>query len=111
MYVTLEIPDEFAPHYLKDRFVDSLRRIKCDLAGADLVVCGRYEKETLDMLIHAFDCSMEADEKLRFAREEIELAREEIELANEIIWILGMKLDNPDFPEMEDVWEDDWEDD
>ena len=95
MYVTLEIPDEFAPHYLKDRFVDSLQRIKCDLAGADLVVCGRYEKETLDMLIHAFDCSMEAAEELRFVREELEAANDDIR-------ILEMKLNYPDFPEMED---------
>lgn len=95
LYVTLEIPDEFATHYLKDRFVDSLKRIKCDLAGADLVVCGRYEKETLDMLIEAFDCSMEADEKLRFVSEELESANDDIR-------ILEMKLKYPDFPELED---------
>ena len=95
MYVTLEIPDEFAPHYLKDRFVDSLQRIKCDLTGADLVLCGRYEKETLAMLIHAFDCSMEADEKLRFVSEELDSAIDDIR-------ILEMKLNNPDFPELED---------
>ena len=50
MKITIEIPKEFEEHYKKDRFKDSLMRLACDIH----CMAGRYERETVEMLIKAF---------------------------------------------------------
>ena len=34
MTVTINIPQEFEKHYMRDRFADSLERIRVDIASA-----------------------------------------------------------------------------
>lgn len=50
MKVTIEIPKEFAFHWNKDRFKDSLERLREDIN----LLAGNYEKELVNMLIKAF---------------------------------------------------------
>ena len=50
MRIEIEIPREFEDHFKRDRFEDSLKRLKAD-AG---LLAGRYEKEVADMLVQAF---------------------------------------------------------
>lgn len=49
MQITIDIPQEFVYHFEKDRFVDSLERLKSDAH----LLAGNYEKELIDMLIEA----------------------------------------------------------
>ena len=51
MKITIDIPKEFEEHYKKDRFRDSLLRLKCDAH----LLAGDYEKELADMLAKAFE--------------------------------------------------------
>lgn len=50
MRIEIEIPKEFEWHFTKDRFEDSLHRLRTDIH----CLAGNYEMETLDMLIEAF---------------------------------------------------------
>lgn len=58
MQVIIDIPEEFEKHFNFDNFEDSLERIKLDVV--DSIYCteasssGKYEIETIDMLIKAF---------------------------------------------------------
>lgn len=54
MLVRLEIPEEFTKGYNDDRFADFFKRVKADCEG---ILCGTYEKKTLDMLLVAFQRS------------------------------------------------------
>ena len=51
MKITIEIPKEFEKDFIDDKFNNFFERISADL---EYVVCGRYEKETLKMMHHAF---------------------------------------------------------
>ena len=50
MKIEIDIPREFEEHFKRDRFKDSLRRLKYDARTN----AGLYEKEMADMLITAF---------------------------------------------------------
>lgn len=52
MKVTIDIPKEYEKHFKKDRFKDSLQRLKAD-AGT-YCMAGKYEIELCEMLIAAF---------------------------------------------------------
>lgn len=55
MNVVFKIPKEFEGHYNRDRFADSLERIKEDLKRMNFKgLSGNYELETLEMLITEF---------------------------------------------------------
>ena len=50
MKITIEIPKEFEKHFLQDKFEDSFHRLNADAH----CLAGKYEQETLVMLIKAF---------------------------------------------------------
>ena len=58
MTVTINIPKEFTEHYKRDRFADSLVRIRADIESAlntsQIGLAGNYELELIKMLIKAF---------------------------------------------------------
>lgn len=59
MNIILKIPKEFEEHYEKDRFKDSLERVAADIRSLKFDgLSGKYELETLEMLIKAFDKSL-----------------------------------------------------
>lgn len=59
MNIILIIPKEFEEHYEKDRFKDSLERAAADIRSLNFEgLSGKYELETLEMLIKAFDKSL-----------------------------------------------------
>lgn len=66
--IVLEIPDEFKHHYDNDKFTDSLERVAADLKSifhsAEYHASGRYEIETVDMLIKAFKESEKTGDNL-----------------------------------------------
>jgi hypothetical protein len=49
MRIEIEIPKEFEEHFKQDRFEESLQRLRTNS------LAGRYEEETLEMLIEAFE--------------------------------------------------------
>lgn len=51
--VCLKIPKAFIIDYKTDKFKDFFERVICDVE--DGVLCGNYEKETLEMLKKAFE--------------------------------------------------------
>ena len=53
MKITLDIPKEFERHFNKDRFKDSIERLRGD-AGT-FCLAGKYEIELCEMLIEAFE--------------------------------------------------------
>ena len=53
MRIEIEIPKEFEGDYNKDKFDEFFGRVLCDIA--DGTMCGRYEKETAQMLKKAFE--------------------------------------------------------
>lgn len=57
MKVLLDIPEEFEIDYRTDRFGDFFKRAKADMSA----ICGRYERETADVLAKAFEESREYD--------------------------------------------------
>jgi hypothetical protein len=57
MRLVIEIPKEFELDYRADRFKDALERLHADAN----CVAGRYEKETAEMLIQAFQESQIID--------------------------------------------------
>lgn len=63
MDIKFTIPDEFKVHYKRDKFKDSLERILFD-ARSHRVLAGKYEWETIEMLINVFQKSEVVDEKL-----------------------------------------------
>lgn len=50
MKIIIEIPKEFENHFLQDRFEDSFHRLNADAH----LLAGKYEQETMIMLINAF---------------------------------------------------------
>ncbi len=52
MRIEIEIPKEFEKDYESDKFDEFFGRVLCDIA--DGTMCGRYEKETAQMLLNAF---------------------------------------------------------
>ena len=61
MKLIIEIPKNFVSHWKKDKFKDSLERILADIAqyrfDHRVTMSGKYEEETLEMLIEAFNNS------------------------------------------------------
>ena len=56
MKLIIDIPEEFEEHFKQDRFKDSLERILEDCKHS-AILSGRYEFETIEMLIKAFENS------------------------------------------------------
>lgn len=53
MQIIIDIPKEFERDFTKDKFKDFFERVIADLNHGS-ILCGRYEKETLEMLEKAF---------------------------------------------------------
>lgn len=52
--IELRIPEPFITHYESDRFGESLQRILIDIKDSEeLVLSGRYEMETIEMLLES----------------------------------------------------------
>lgn len=60
MKITIEIPKDFEEHFNKDRFKDSLNRLRAD---AGEYCAGLYEIELCDMLAQAFADAEIRDDK------------------------------------------------
>lgn len=64
MKIEIEIPKEFEEHFKHDKFKDSFERIMADikhsLENRDCLCAGRYEYETIEMLVNAFENSRQA---------------------------------------------------
>ena len=64
MRIEIEIPKEFEEHFNQDKFKDSFERIMADikhsLENGDCLCAGRYEFETIEMLVNAFENSRQA---------------------------------------------------
>ena len=61
MRIEIDIPKEFEEHFNQDKFKDSLERIMADiehsLENGDCLCAGRYEYETIEMLVKALENS------------------------------------------------------
>ena len=61
MRIEIEIPKEFEEHFNQDKFKDSLERIMADiwhsLEIGNCLCAGRYEYETIEMLVKALENS------------------------------------------------------
>ena len=57
MKVLLDIPEEFEIDYRTDCFGDFFKRAKADMSA----ICGRYERETAEVLSKAFQESLPYD--------------------------------------------------
>ena len=69
MKVLLDIPEEFEIDYRTDRFGDFFKRAKADMSA----ICGRYERETAEVLSKAFQESLPYDlDKVVEQLEEVE---------------------------------------
>lgn len=55
----IEIPEEFEEHFNKDRFADSLERIKVNIEYQEYSIAGLYEIELLEMLRNTFSNAVE----------------------------------------------------
>lgn len=52
--IKLRIPEQFISQYESDKFEDSLQRILADIRDSEeLVLSGRYEMETIEMLLES----------------------------------------------------------
>lgn len=58
MRIEIEIPKEFEPDYVEDKFKDFFSRVLADIKTGDL--CGRYEREITETFIKAFEESKPA---------------------------------------------------
>ena len=70
MKLVIKIPEAFEEHFRQDRFKDSLERILED-SKRSAIVSGRYEFETIEMLIKAFENSTTLIEWLEEMAEKI----------------------------------------
>ena len=57
MKVVIDIPKDFSGDYIADKFKDFFSRVIADIDCKGM--CGRYEKETAEMFLKAFDDSEE----------------------------------------------------
>jgi len=64
MRVLINIPKEFEEHYCQDGFKDSFERLINDSYSYNKSLSGNYERETLKMLIDAFEKSVKFDLQL-----------------------------------------------
>ena len=55
MRIEIDIPKEFEEHFKQDKFKDSFERIMADLQNS--LCAGRYEYETIEMLVKALENS------------------------------------------------------
>lgn len=60
MKLVLNIPEEFESDYRTDDFNDCFQRVLADIKDGKL--CGKYEKETIEMLAIAFQRAKELNE-------------------------------------------------
>ncbi len=62
--VTLTIPDAFEEDFDVNRFGECFGRVLADLDHVETLLIGRYEKETLEMLMEAFrNAKVEGEQK------------------------------------------------
>lgn len=54
MKIIIDIPKEFEEHFNKDKFEESLERIRVDMDIGEKCFCGLYEEELVTMLQKAF---------------------------------------------------------
>lgn len=55
MKITIEIPKEYEDEFINNKFKESLNRAYVDLDYyKEATLCGVYERETIDMLMKAF---------------------------------------------------------
>jgi hypothetical protein len=55
MKITIEIPKEYEDEFINNKFKESLNRVYVDLDFyKEDSLCGLYERETIDMLMNAF---------------------------------------------------------
>lgn len=55
MKITIEIPKEYEDEFINNKFKESLNRVYVDLDFyKEDSLCGVYERETIDMLMNAF---------------------------------------------------------
>lgn len=62
MKITIDIPREYEPDFIADKFKDFFSRIITDIDYSDL--CGNYEKEIAEMFLEAFDKAIIGDANL-----------------------------------------------
>ena len=64
MRIEIDIPKEFEKHFNQDKFKESLERIMADikhsLENGDCLCAGRYDYETIEMLVKAIENSKTA---------------------------------------------------
>ena len=64
MKIEIDIPKEFEEHFKQDKFKDSLERIMADIFHSleigNCLCAGRYEYETIEMLMKALENSKSA---------------------------------------------------
>ena len=81
MEIVIKIPKEFETHFYNDRFKDSLERIKNDIKPPDerVMLSGRYEVETIDMLVDALGRAIPFTELGRLILDKINGNNKEVE--------------------------------
>ena len=57
MKLEISIPTEFVKEFENNKFQESFARVIADMGG----LCGLYEKETMTMLMHAFQNAKEVE--------------------------------------------------
>lgn len=72
MKIEIDIPKEFEKDFNEDKFKDFFKRAIADLDN-NSVLCGRYEKETLEMLKKAFTNSKKIEKQDNHISKETEL--------------------------------------
>ena len=80
MRIEIEIPKEFEPDYVEDKFKDFFSRVLSDIKTGDL--CGRYEREIVEMFINAFEESKlayDVEAKVAKLRKEMETSEKRFE--------------------------------
>lgn len=76
MKLVIDIPEAFEGHFNQDRFKDSFERVINDSFTNNYGLAGNYERETLEMLITAFENSTPLDSIIA----DIEAARDKDKL-------------------------------
>lgn len=54
MIIILDIPNYEFDNDIKDKFQDFFHRIYADIADPESIMCGNYERETIEMFLASF---------------------------------------------------------
>lgn len=54
MKIILDIPCDFSED-AQDKFQDFFHRVHADIANEHSIMCGNYERETVEMFLHSFN--------------------------------------------------------